>query len=287
MPITRGKSGQFQTLFAFNRTTNQPVAGDDANITVQISIDNGSFVTLTVPNPTAMDINHPGYYAATLQAAETDGEKLLILAKSTTPNVEVISLPTPVFTETPGSNSGSGPFTHTVTVRDQANNLVEGVQVRYANGADQPRQVSDVNGIAVLNVFALTYSVIIKKVGYTFTPTTIAITSDGSHTWVITLDIVADPVDLSQCNCITYLKNSDGSPAVGATFQFRMEEGPSIDGESFDDSVGTSQVSDSMGKVIQPLSQGCSYRFKRGKGWGKLEVIPIAGTHLLTQVPLS
>lgn len=73
-------------FFAFNKTNNQPVAGDLANITAQLSKDSGALAPLSG----AKSELGGGFYLFQTTAAERDAMTIDYIAVSTTPNVEVI-----------------------------------------------------------------------------------------------------------------------------------------------------------------------------------------------------
>lgn len=88
--MIKNKSGQKWRVFAFDRTTNQPVTGDAANITAKISGDYGTATTLTTPNPVETE---DGYYVFSLTKDETNYDDISIYPESSTANVQVIGVP--------------------------------------------------------------------------------------------------------------------------------------------------------------------------------------------------
>jgi len=97
--MTKNLAGQKLTVFAFNATTNLPKTGDAANITAYVSKDDGSVTALTDTSATeASSTNAAGYYTFDLSQAETNGDKLLFTAKSTTADIVVIAVPAVVYT---------------------------------------------------------------------------------------------------------------------------------------------------------------------------------------------
>lgn len=77
-------------VLAVNTTNGQPFTGDAANITAKISIDFGSFASLTDTNPTELDsTNAAGVYVFDLSQAETNGDVLTIMPSSSTANVQI------------------------------------------------------------------------------------------------------------------------------------------------------------------------------------------------------
>lgn len=97
MGFKKNTSGQEWQVFAFDTTTNLPETGDAANITAKISKDGGALTATNDTNPTEEE---GGFYSFTLTQAETNADKLFIVADSGTANIEVIGLPMVAFTRT-------------------------------------------------------------------------------------------------------------------------------------------------------------------------------------------
>ena len=74
-------------VFAFNKTNNNPVTGDAANITANIRKDYGSSVATDDVNPTEQE---DGYYAFDATQAETNADAIQIFPESSTADVQVI-----------------------------------------------------------------------------------------------------------------------------------------------------------------------------------------------------
>ena len=87
------------TVFAYglpdNANPGQPITGDAANITAQISIDGAAPSALTDVNPVELG---GGNYVFDLTAAETNGDQLTLIPTSSTADVQVIGVPGSVFT---------------------------------------------------------------------------------------------------------------------------------------------------------------------------------------------
>ena len=92
--LRKNVTGQKYTVFAFDKTTNEPIAGDDGNITAILSKDYAAGVATGDVNPTEVDaVEAKGYYRFNLTAGESNAETLEIFAKSSTANIEVIGVP--------------------------------------------------------------------------------------------------------------------------------------------------------------------------------------------------
>lgn len=92
--MDKNTSGQSWTLIAFD-SDNALISNGAANITAQISKDDGSFVNTATTNPTSLG---GGLYTLPLSQAETDADKLVLKATSSTSGVTVIACPTVIYT---------------------------------------------------------------------------------------------------------------------------------------------------------------------------------------------
>src|SRR3954466_2712617 len=95
----KNTASQKLTVFAFDSTTNLPKSGDAANITAYVDKDDGGVTVLADTTATEKDAtNAKGYYIFDVTQAETNADKLLFSAKSSTANIVVIAVPAVVYT---------------------------------------------------------------------------------------------------------------------------------------------------------------------------------------------
>lgn len=98
--MLKNTASQKLTIFAFDYSTNAPKTGDAANLTAYVSIDDGAVTALTDTSATEMDsTNAKGLYTFDLTQGETNGNKLVFSAKSSTSNVSIV--PQIVYTRPP------------------------------------------------------------------------------------------------------------------------------------------------------------------------------------------
>lgn len=98
----KNTSGQRITVYAENAATGLPVTGDAANIAAYVSKDDATVTVLGDTSATEQSSTlAKGYYIFDLAQAETNGDKLLFSAKSTTANVVVRATPDVVYTTGP------------------------------------------------------------------------------------------------------------------------------------------------------------------------------------------
>lgn len=93
--MQKNVASQKFVVFAFNRTNNVPLTGDAANITANLQIDFAAAAATNDVNPTELE---DGFYAFDATQAETNGDTLSIYPASSTSNIQVIGVPSVVFT---------------------------------------------------------------------------------------------------------------------------------------------------------------------------------------------
>lgn len=83
------------TLLAIDTAANLPKTGDAANITAYVSKDDGTVTVLGDTSATELDsTNAPGLYAFDLTQSETNADKLVFSAKSSTSGVRIVPMTT-------------------------------------------------------------------------------------------------------------------------------------------------------------------------------------------------
>lgn len=94
----KNTANQKLSVFAYDSTTGDPVTGDAANITAQLSLDGGTSAATNDTNPTELDAtDHPGIYIFDMTQAETNANMINLSAVSATANV--LLEPVIVYTE--------------------------------------------------------------------------------------------------------------------------------------------------------------------------------------------
>lgn len=170
--------------------------------------------------------------------------------------------------------AGSGARTVTITVTDGTDPL-ENAKVRMTNGAESYLVETDTNGEADFALDDATWAVAITKSGYTFTPTTLAVSGDTTHTYAMTAISIAssDPgLVTGYSTCL----GSDGEPLAGVSVSLQMTKPPTGSGTAFDADTVT-QTSGSDGVVqFTGLAPGGTYWQWRGTNRASGKAIKIA-----------
>jgi hypothetical protein len=94
--MRKNQSGQTFLVFAFDKTTNEPVLNDEANITCRIRKDYGSGAATNDVNPDEIE---DGFYEFIATQAESNADVIDVLPQSSTANVQVIGVPARIFTD--------------------------------------------------------------------------------------------------------------------------------------------------------------------------------------------
>lgn len=95
----KNTASQKLDIFVYDGTTGAPKTGDAANLTVYVSIDDGTLTALTDTSATEVSAtNAPGTYRFDLSQAETNGNKLTFTGKSATANIYIV--PQTLYTNT-------------------------------------------------------------------------------------------------------------------------------------------------------------------------------------------
>lgn len=192
--MIRNQAGTIK-VFAFNRTNNNPVTGDAANITCQYDLDGIGLLALADTNPTEKEL---GYYVFNVNAAECNGTTVDFYPESTTSNVQVIVVEHDRYIQAAANGSIALPFSGAVADRVEGTKL----QAFYKENTPIAIAVTDSSGNAV-TVTGLTLRVAIEdkkgtdvltisdgsitKSGstVTFTVTTAVTNQPGTYNWAL------------------------------------------------------------------------------------------------------
>jgi hypothetical protein len=96
--MQKNVTGQKIRVFAFNRTTNVPLTGDSAQITMKIAKDWGTATATNDVNPTEVE---DGYYLFDMTQAETNADVIDCYPESSTGDIQVIATPATIETTPP------------------------------------------------------------------------------------------------------------------------------------------------------------------------------------------
>ena len=167
--MIKNTASQKWIVFAFNRTSNQPITGDAANITANLRLDGGAANPVDDTNPAELE---GGYYAFDLTKAETNANLIVICPSSTTADVLVIGVPGAVWTETAAAGAGSVTWTYTLTDADTGA-LIDGASVWVTTDIAGANVIAsgttNDSGVVTFYLDAGTYYFWRSRSGYNFT----------------------------------------------------------------------------------------------------------------------
>lgn len=163
----------------------------------------------------------------------------------------------------PGT-AGSGPYSYTITVDDGTDPL-ENARVRLVEGADDFSDTTDADGEVPFSLTAKTYSVTIAKDGYSFTPTTLAVSGDGSHTFSMTRTAPAAPDDADKITTRIYCYKADTTRAPCASVYLRQFAAPTGDAGNSYEGAWTEYEADEEGVLDLTLWADVEYGIRRGE----------------------
>jgi len=171
---------------------------------------------------------------------------------------------------------GNGARTVTITVTDGTDAL-ENARVRVTSGTTTQVGDTNVSGVIVFGIDDATWDVVITKSGYSFTPTTLVVSANTTHTYAMTeVTIPASDPDFVTGYLYCYDENGDVEESV--TIQMKIVS-LSGNGSGYDTAI-RSETSDADGLVtFTNLVPGALYSIRRGTETDWIDTtIPAAAT---------
>lgn len=159
------------------------------------------------------------------------------------------------------TSPGKGARTVTVTV-DDGSDPIEGATVRFTSGVTYTGE-TNASGQVVFCLNDATYTVVIGKSGYSFTPTTLVVDGDETPTYSMTAVTITPPPSADTITGVMSVYEETGVQGVAVQVSVQIIEGPGTDGIGYDSAVWTQT---SSGGVVQfaGLIKGAKYKMWRG-----------------------
>jgi hypothetical protein len=162
------------------------------------------------------------------------------------------------------AGSGAGARTITITVTDGTDPL-QNARVRLTEGANTFTALTNVSGVATLNVDDATYTVAITKSSYSFAGASLVVDGDEAETYAMTLVSVVPPVD-PQLSAIEVLcLGADFQAEADVDIDFRMVTIPSGDTNKAYPGAKTTVASAANGVARFEGPRGSVIQYKRGR----------------------
>jgi len=161
--------------------------------------------------------------------------------------------------------AGTGARTVTITVNDGTTALQNAV-VRFTEGSNTFRALTNASGVAVFNVDDATYTVAVTKSGYTYAGTTLIVNGTETATYSMTATNVTSPTnpDLSVIEVLCL--DEDFEAASGIDVDFRMSAVATGDQNRAHPGAKKTVTSNGSGIARFEGPQGATIEWKRGTG---------------------
>ena len=215
--------------------------------------------------------NRKGLYTATVTQALTNRHSAHIFSGSDLISVGFTDLSDDTNTyrviDWVDTVTGTGANSVTITVDDGTNPL-ENASVKMTSGSESYTGTTNVSGQIVFSLDTATWNVAISKAVYSFTPTTLAVSTTTTQTYSMSA-IVVPASSADQVTGYLYMYDSVGVIESGARLEYKITKVGSALGFGYDDTLKT-VTSDTNGKVELPnLFKGATYNIRRGdsKRW--------------------
>ena len=163
------------------------------------------------------------------------------------------------------AGAGTGARTVTITVNDGTTALQNAV-VRFTEGSNTFRALTNVSGVAVFNLDDATYTVAVTKSGYTYAGTTMVVDGTEAATYSMTAVSVTPPTnpDLSAIEVLCL--DEDFAAASGIEVDFRMASVAAGDQNRAHPGAKKTVTSNGSGIARFEGPQGATIEWKRGTG---------------------
>ena len=161
------------------------------------------------------------------------------------------------------ADAGAGARTVNVLVNDGSSPL-ENANVRFDEGANTYIDSTSAAGSGTFNLDDATYQVAVTKDGYTYSGSSLVVTSSVNVTYSMTLNTIAAPPNASTSTGVTYLYDHMGVLEPGAKASVQITSGPGGSGIGYDKRIWT-EIANSAGLIqFSGLIREATYNYWRG-----------------------
>ena len=171
------------------------------------------------------------------------------------------------------AGAGTGARTVTITVND-GTTVLQNAIVRFTEGSNTFRAVTNASGVAVFNLDDATYTVAVTKSGYTYAGTTMVVNGTETATYSMTATSITPPTNPDLSAVVVLCLGTDFEPEAGVTIDIRIVTLPS--GSTNTAYPGIKQTATSNGSGIATLEapKGSVCEWKRGKedSWTEITI---------------
>lgn len=169
------------------------------------------------------------------------------------------------------AGAGTGARTVTITVND-GTTVLQNAIVRFSEGSNTFRAVTNASGVAVFNLDDASYTVAVTKSGYTYAGTTMVVNGTETATYSMTATSVTSPTnpDLSAIEVLCL--DEDFEAVAGVEVDFRMAAIPTGDQNRAYPGAKKTVTSNGSGIARFEGPEGATVEWKRGTGQQWTEV---------------
>lgn len=179
--------------------------------------------------------------------------------------------------------SGSGAYTLTITVTDGTSPL-QNATVRVAEGVTALAQTTNASGIATFAVDAATWAVAITKGGYSFTPTTLAVSGNQSQTYAMTAVVIPSPPSAATSTVAITCYNELTATESGAKLYVKQTGIPAGSTDTAYDGTEKEYTADGSGLVVLTLWRNATYQIRRGASKQATSFTPTSATYSISSI---
>jgi hypothetical protein len=164
------------------------------------------------------------------------------------------------------AGAGTGARTVTITVDDGTTALQNAV-VRFNEGSNTFRALTNASGVAVFNLDDATYTVAVTKSGYTYAGTTLVVDGTETATYSMTVNTVTPPDDPALCAVTFHLRDQYGTDLADQPVEITWVQWDDAATETPPVlSVPPVQETDADGEVSVNLYRNAQYKIVYGEG---------------------
>lgn len=185
---------------------------------------------------------------------------------------------------TASTPAGSGAYSVEITVND-GTNLLQNAKVTLSEGVNSYTLTTGTNGQVSFSLDAATYTVAITKAGYTYSPTTLAVSDNTSVTRTMSVNTITPAADPTQTVLYTTTRDGSGNIAGSVDVNFTLVSDTSMSTGDSDSTATQTATSDATTGLLEFTAEiGRTYSVQRGDGPKYRVVAKDTGTQQLPHI---
>lgn len=171
------------------------------------------------------------------------------------------------------AGAGTGARTVTITVND-GTTVLQNAIVRFTEGSNTFRALTNASGVAVFNLDDATYTVAVTKSGYTYAGTTMVVNGTETATYSMTATSVTPPTNPDLSAVVVLCLGTDFEAQSGVTIDLRIKTLPSGSTNTAYPGIKQTATSNVSGIATLEAPKGSVCEWKRGKedSWTEITI---------------